>query len=243
MESINDDIFLHDDKAARTHLEAARWPSGPICPFCGETEAIERLAPDGEGLRCTNCGQAFTVATGSLMEHSRLPLSKWLTVLRQLNGTRDWSASSQIAQLFGMLTTDPDLRIVADGRPIRAVSVTRLTHRFMIPAGTLEIVILSRSVVPAEIQANQRDFRRLGVCIQEIRLVNDDIALAWPATDPLLQDGFYPPEGSHRWTTGRAVLPSLRAYNIAKPATFDIQLNDAQLHYALPVAGKNGPLK
>lgn len=25
----------HDEDAARRHLEATRWPDGPVCPYCG----------------------------------------------------------------------------------------------------------------------------------------------------------------------------------------------------------------
>ena len=28
-------IIYHDEDAARAHLEAVRWPDGPICPHCG----------------------------------------------------------------------------------------------------------------------------------------------------------------------------------------------------------------
>lgn len=244
MEISDDDIPPQDDDAQAT-LEAMRWPNGPVCPFCREGSELKRLPLSHETsnageLRCGSCNQAFSVTTGSLMEHSRVPLSKWLTVLKQLNGDQRWALSAQISHLFGQMTTDPDLRIVADGRVIRALSVTRLTHRFAVPAGTTDIVILSRSVVPAELQAAQRDHRKLGVCLAEIRLHAADIDLVWQSGDALLQDGFYPPEDGHRWTNGRAVLPSLRERDIFGPITLDIQLSDARLHYALPIPGRDG---
>ncbi len=41
--NLTDKIF-HDDEAARVYLEAQRWPDGPYCPHCGETDAVTRLA-------------------------------------------------------------------------------------------------------------------------------------------------------------------------------------------------------
>ncbi|MCW5753034.1 MAG: transposase, partial [Alphaproteobacteria bacterium] len=32
-----------DEDAARAHLEAVRWPNGPVCPHCREPENIRRL--------------------------------------------------------------------------------------------------------------------------------------------------------------------------------------------------------
>ena len=30
--------IFRDDDAAREHLEAVRWPNGPVCPHCGVQE-------------------------------------------------------------------------------------------------------------------------------------------------------------------------------------------------------------
>ena len=35
-------IFTDLDKA-REHFESIRWPSGPYCPFCGQTDTIKPL--------------------------------------------------------------------------------------------------------------------------------------------------------------------------------------------------------
>src|SRR2546423_15406940 len=56
-----------DDDAARAHLEALRWPSGPVCPHCGATERNSRL--NGPAHRpgvifCGDCPPQFPVAVG-----------------------------------------------------------------------------------------------------------------------------------------------------------------------------------
>ncbi|MEE9380970.1 MAG: transposase, partial [Hyphomonadaceae bacterium] len=37
MTSLTDPIFTDPDKA-REHLEAQRWPDGPVCPHCGAVD-------------------------------------------------------------------------------------------------------------------------------------------------------------------------------------------------------------
>ena len=37
MTKLTDAIF-HDEDKARAHLEALRWPNGPVCPHCGNSE-------------------------------------------------------------------------------------------------------------------------------------------------------------------------------------------------------------
>jgi hypothetical protein len=51
--------IYHDEDAARAHLEAVRWPDGPICPHClpptspltplglGEARLAARAGPIG----------------------------------------------------------------------------------------------------------------------------------------------------------------------------------------------------
>lgn len=81
---LTDPIFT-DERKAREHLEAARWPSGPTCPHCGNADrsriyAIKANADKKirEGLyECAECRGSFTVRTGSVMESSHAPLTKW----------------------------------------------------------------------------------------------------------------------------------------------------------------------
>ena len=37
--------IFHNEDAARAHLEALRWPNGPVCPYCGNAgpDTIRRL--------------------------------------------------------------------------------------------------------------------------------------------------------------------------------------------------------
>ena len=44
--NLQNPIFTNED-AARAHLEATRWPDGPVCPHCGNSDQ-ERSPGHGE---------------------------------------------------------------------------------------------------------------------------------------------------------------------------------------------------
>ena len=71
------------------HLEAARWPDGPICPYCGSTNT----APNQHRHRCYNCKTGFSVTVGTIFHHTHLPLQKWfLAITLMLNAKKGLSA-------------------------------------------------------------------------------------------------------------------------------------------------------
>jgi transposase-like protein len=77
--NLTDPIFT-DETKAREYFEAIRWPKGPFCPHCGSTDKVYRL--EGKSHRpglhhCNSCAGSFTVTTGSVMESSHIPLTKW----------------------------------------------------------------------------------------------------------------------------------------------------------------------
>jgi len=72
------------EQAAREYFERIRWPDGPVCPHCGNTETnYARTANKKAGIRegmytCKECRDTFTVTVGTVMERSHIPLNKWL---------------------------------------------------------------------------------------------------------------------------------------------------------------------
>ena len=67
-----------DDAKAEAWLVGQRWPDGMRCPFC-ESDAISprKTARRTPQYRCRGCRKDFTVKTGTIMQDSKLPLSKW----------------------------------------------------------------------------------------------------------------------------------------------------------------------
>ena len=69
------DMFSTED-SAREWFEARLWPEGRFCPRCGGLKtsiASHRKMP----YWCTDCRSYFSVRTGTVIESSRVPLSKW----------------------------------------------------------------------------------------------------------------------------------------------------------------------
>lgn len=74
------------EEAARQYFENLRWPDGPVCPHCGNSESsrIYKVMPNREkkirqGLyRCAECKGDFTVTIKTVMEDTHIPLNKWI---------------------------------------------------------------------------------------------------------------------------------------------------------------------
>ena len=66
-----------DEKSAERWFVNTRWPDGPHCPRCGDTDIRDN--PNGKPMPywCRGCKSYFSVRTGTAIESSRLPLRKW----------------------------------------------------------------------------------------------------------------------------------------------------------------------
>lgn len=89
------------DEACRAHLEAVRWPDGPVCPHCGAVDRATVVRGRRPGLyRCASCTRQFTVTIGTAMEGTRLPLSTWyLAMYLMLSSSKGVSAKKLGEQL------------------------------------------------------------------------------------------------------------------------------------------------
>ena len=94
-----------DETKARAHLEAIRWPDGPVCAHCGSTEGAYRLegAKHRPGLlKCKDCREQFSVTVGTVFERSKVPLTKWLLATHLLCSSKKNISSHQIARTLGV---------------------------------------------------------------------------------------------------------------------------------------------
>src|ERR1044072_9132498 len=101
---LTDPIF-HDEEAARRHFEADRWPDGPICPHCGVVGNATELK--GKSTRpgvynCKDCRKPFSVTIGTAMEHSHIPLSKWLLAGRLMASSKKSMSAHQLHRMMGI---------------------------------------------------------------------------------------------------------------------------------------------
>lgn len=96
--ALTNPIFTDADKA-REHLEALRWPDGPYCPHCGDTENVVRMegAAHRKGLHnCRSCRKQFSVTVGTLFERSHIPLNKWLLAFHLMAASKKGMSAHQM---------------------------------------------------------------------------------------------------------------------------------------------------
>src|SRR5579863_687903 len=97
--------IYHDDDKAREHLEALLWPQGPVCPRCGVMgDRITKL--QGKSTRpgvhkCKDCRKPFTVTVGTVMERSKIPLSKWVLAAQLMASSKKGMSALQLQRMIG----------------------------------------------------------------------------------------------------------------------------------------------
>ena len=96
---------FHEVDKAREYLEAARWPDGPVCPHCGNTEKVYQLK--GEKVRagvykCASCRKQFTVTVNTLFQGSHVALNKWLMAVSLLCSSKKGISSHQLHRMLGV---------------------------------------------------------------------------------------------------------------------------------------------
>ena len=92
-----------DEQSAKDYIERKRWGNDPACPRC-DSVRVWRIQ-GGMGFKCSQCParQAqFSVRTGTVMEHSKLPLRKWLLATYLITTARKGVSSIQLAKELGV---------------------------------------------------------------------------------------------------------------------------------------------
>lgn len=109
MDEVNLSLSLLDERftdrlAAAEYLESIRWPNGPVCPHCGESE--KRPYPLKSKTRrlykCAACRKQYTVTVGTIFESSHIPLNKWLLAFYLLCSSKKGMSSHQLHRMLGV---------------------------------------------------------------------------------------------------------------------------------------------
>lgn len=101
-------IFQDEDKA-REALELTRWPEGPVCPHCGNSDQDKIAKVEGKkqthrkGLYyCNECKGQFTVTVGTVFERSKVPLTKWWMAAHMFNSGKNGCSAHEIHRNLGV---------------------------------------------------------------------------------------------------------------------------------------------
>jgi transposase-like protein len=101
------DPMFHDEDRAREALEAELWPDGPICRHCGNSDPDKIAKMQGKSHRaglyfCNECQGQFTVTVGTILERSKIPLTKWLMAAHMFNSGKNGVSAHEIHRTLGL---------------------------------------------------------------------------------------------------------------------------------------------
>lgn len=102
--NLTNPIFTDADKA-REHLEKTRWPQGPVCPHCGvvnEATNVGGKAARNGCYQCNACREQFTVTVGTVFEHSKVPLNKWVLATYLISSSKKGISAHQLHRTLGV---------------------------------------------------------------------------------------------------------------------------------------------
>jgi transposase-like protein len=96
--------YFQDPLKAADYLEAIRWPNGPVCPHCGESERKPyKLRSQTRRLwKCAACRKQYTVTVGTIFESSHIPLNKWLLAFYLLCSSKKGMSAHQLHRMLGI---------------------------------------------------------------------------------------------------------------------------------------------
>jgi transposase-like protein len=103
------DPMFHDEDRAREALEAELWPDGPVCRHCGNSDPEKIAKVEGKkrshrpGLYyCNECKGQFTVTVGTVLERSKIPLTKWWMAAHLFNQGKNGVSAHEIHRTLGV---------------------------------------------------------------------------------------------------------------------------------------------
>lgn len=93
--------FDTDDRC-REFLEQQRWNGEPACPFCGSLN-VTRLKK-GKRFQCNEkqCRNKFSVTVGTVLQSSKIPLTKWFLAMYILSNHSKGISSLQLASWLNL---------------------------------------------------------------------------------------------------------------------------------------------
>jgi transposase-like protein len=102
-----DHPIFTDANEARKHLEAQRWPDGPVCPHCGNVDQAKITAMQGKAHRpglynCNECRLQFSVTVGTVFEDSKIALNRWMLATFLMSSSKKGMSAHQLHRMLGV---------------------------------------------------------------------------------------------------------------------------------------------
>lgn len=77
--------LLDSERACSEYLFQLKWPQGFRCPYCSDGHAYTITTRKQPLYECASCGHQTSLTTGTIMERSRTPLTKWFTAIYHIS--------------------------------------------------------------------------------------------------------------------------------------------------------------
>ena len=103
--SVFDAPQFKTEEGAFAYVEAHLWPTGPVCPHCGNCDEARIRKMQGKTTRmglykCNECRKPFTVRMGTIFESSHLALHLWLQVIHLMCASKKGVSTRQIQRML-----------------------------------------------------------------------------------------------------------------------------------------------
>ena len=83
-------------------LIAARWPSGFACPVCGGGHCSSFRRAGRRYFQCTACRHQCSVTSGTILEATKLPLTRWFLAMHLLTQSKNNVAALELKGHLGV---------------------------------------------------------------------------------------------------------------------------------------------
>lgn len=89
-----------NEEKARRHLEALRWPTGPVCSRCGS--GVCSPVKGRPTYSCNSCKHQFSVTSGTIFNDTHLPLWKWFLAIYLMTESKKGMSACQIQRTISV---------------------------------------------------------------------------------------------------------------------------------------------
>ncbi len=85
-----------DEATATRWFESVFWTNGRECGHCFSTRTSVNKSGKPMPYRCKDCRKFFSVRTGTVMQHSKIPLRKWAVAIYQMTTNLKGTSSMKL---------------------------------------------------------------------------------------------------------------------------------------------------
>ena len=93
-------VTFTEEQDAIDLFTARRWDIGVYCPLCGSSKVYHFT--DKRTHKCGDCRKRFSIKVGTILEGSKIELSKWLIAIWLITSRRKGIASTALARELGV---------------------------------------------------------------------------------------------------------------------------------------------